>query len=85
MSRVRILTTNFTSGEISRLLLGRSDLRAYDNGALSLRNLLIHPTGGITRRPGMAYSATARGPGRLVAFEFSIEQTDLAPPDRTRC
>jgi hypothetical protein len=77
MSRVRILTTNFTSGEISRLLLGRGDLRAYDNGALSLRNLLIHPTGGITRRPGMAYSANARGPGRLVAFEFSIEQTYL--------
>jgi hypothetical protein len=77
MSRVRLLTTNFTSGEISRLLLGRGDLRAYDNGALTLRNLLIHPTGGITRRPGMAYSANARGPGRLVAFEFSIEQTYL--------
>ena len=29
MTRVRLLTTNFTSGEISRLLLGRGDLRAY--------------------------------------------------------
>ncbi|UEM02618.1 hypothetical protein JL101_021945 [Skermanella rosea] len=77
MTRVRILKTNFTSGEISRLLLGRGDLRAYDNGALTLRNLLIHPTGGITRRPGMAFSAAARGPGRLVAFEFSTEQTYL--------
>ncbi|EWY37490.1 hypothetical protein N825_17925 [Skermanella stibiiresistens SB22] len=77
MTRVRSHKTNFTTGEISRLLLGRGDLRAYDNGALTLRNLLIHPTGGITRRPGMAFSAAARGAGRLVAFEFSIDQTYL--------
>lgn len=77
MGRLQQVKTNFTAGEISRRLLGRADLRAYDNGALSLRNLFIHPTGGVTRRSGLAYADTARGDGRLVAFEFNTEQTYL--------
>ncbi|MBP2313372.1 hypothetical protein [Azospirillum soli] len=77
MSRVRQVKTNFTAGEIARRLLGRGDLRAYDNGALSLRNLFIHPTGGVTRRSGLAFVDEARGNGRLVAFEFNSEQTYL--------
>ena len=35
MSRVRQIKTTFTSGEVSRRLLGRGDLRAYENGALT--------------------------------------------------
>ncbi|MBB3263217.1 hypothetical protein FHW79_000813 [Azospirillum sp. OGB3] len=77
MARVRQVKTNFTAGEISRRLLGRGDLRAYDNGALALRNLFIHPTGGVTRRSGLAFVDPARGDGRLVAFEFNTEQTYL--------
>lgn len=52
MSRIRDIKTNFTAGEVSSELLGRSDLRAYENGALALRNVFIKPTGGITRRAG---------------------------------
>lgn len=77
MSRIRLVKTNFTAGEISRRLLGRGDLRAYDNGALTLRNVFIHPTGGVTRRSGLAFVDVARGAGRLVAFEFNTEQTYL--------
>ncbi len=77
MTRVNLLKTNFTAGEISPLLFGRGDLRAYDNGAAALRNVFIHPTGGVHRRPGLRYVATARGPGRLVSFEFNTEQTYL--------
>jgi hypothetical protein len=77
MTSIRSFKTNFTAGEVSRLLLGRADLRAYDKGALTLRNVLIHPTGGITRRPGLAFTALARGAGRLVAFEFNTEQNYL--------
>ncbi len=69
--------TNFTGGEISPDLLGRGDLKAYDNGARSLTNVFIDPTGGVTRRAGLAYVDTVRGPGRLVAFEFNTEQTYL--------
>ncbi|CAO3412919.1 hypothetical protein [Azospirillum doebereinerae] len=77
MGRLQQVKTNFTAGEISRRLLGRGDLRAYDNGALALRNLFIDPTGGVTRRSGLAFSGLARGDGRLVAFEFNTEQTYL--------
>lgn len=77
MSLIHTVQTNFTAGEISRLLLGRGDLRAYENGALALRNVFIHPTGGISRRAGMAFVDRARGPGRLVPFEFSADQTHL--------
>ena len=77
MSRVRQIKTTFTSGEISRRLLGRGDLAAYENGALSLRNIFIHPTGGISRRSGLAYVDTVAGKGRLIDFEFNTEQTYL--------
>ena len=77
MTRIRQVKTNFTAGEISRRLLGRRDLRAYENGALTLRNVFIHPTGGVTRRAGLAFVDTVPGPGRLVAFEFNTEQTYL--------
>ena len=77
MSRVRQIKTTFTSGEVSRRLLGRGDLRAYENGALTLRNLFIHPTGGITRRSGMYYIDTVSGAGRLIDFEFNAQQTYL--------
>lgn len=77
MTRLRQIKTNFTSGAISRRLLGRGDLRAYENGALTLQNVFIHPTGGVSRRPGLAYVADAPGAGRLISFEFNTEQTYL--------
>lgn len=77
MTRIRQVKTNFTSGEVTPHLLGRSDLRAYDNGALKLRNVYIYPTGGITRRSGLAYIDTIAGDGRLISFEFNTQQTYL--------
>lgn len=77
MARLTTHKTSFTAGEISPRLLGRGDLRAYENGAAKLRNVFIHPTGGISRRKGLGYVDTARGDGRLVAFEFNTEQVYL--------
>ncbi|MCB1563479.1 MAG: hypothetical protein KDJ75_07890 [Alphaproteobacteria bacterium] len=77
MTRIREIKTTFTAGEVSRALLGRGDLRAYENGALALRNVFIKPTGGVTRRAGLAYIDTAAGDGKLIAFEFNTEQTYL--------
>lgn len=77
MSRVRIHKTNFTAGEVSPRLLGRSDLRSYENGAAKLRNVFIHPTGGLRRRSGLRFVDSARGPGRLISFEFNTEQVYL--------
>jgi len=77
MTRIRETKTTFTAGEVSRELLGRGDLRAYENGALALRNVFINPTGGVTRRAGLGYIDTAPGDGKLIAFEFNSEQTSL--------
>lgn len=77
MAQLREHKTSFTSGEVSSWLLGRHDLRAFQNGARKLRNVFIHPTGGVTRRPGLRFVDSVRGPGRLIAFEFNTEQVYL--------
>ncbi len=77
MTRIRELKTTFTAGEVSQELLGRGDLRAYDNGALKLRNVFINPTGGVKRRAGLGYIDQAAGNGKLIAFEFNTQQTAL--------
>ena len=77
MASIRRLKTSFAAGELSDELLGRSDLRAYENGARRLRNVFILPTGGVRRRPGLRHIALLPGPGRLAAFEFNTEQTYL--------
>ncbi len=77
MTRIREIKTTFTAGEVSQELLGRADLRAYDNGALSLQNVFINPTGVVKRRFGLGYIDTAAGEGKLIAFEFNTQQTAL--------
>lgn len=77
MTRLKAVKTSFTGGCVSPDLLGRGDLAAFENGALTLTNVLIEPTGGITRRPGTGFIATVPGPGRLIPFTFSSEQTHL--------
>jgi len=77
MSLITLAKTNFTAGELSMDMLGRGDLSAYANGAMTLRNVVIAPIGGVSRRPGTRFVDRARGPGRLVAFEFNTEQTYL--------
>lgn len=77
MTRLRRLKTSFTAGEVSPRLLGRGDLAAFENGAARLRNVFIHPTGGVTRRAGTRYVAPVAGAGRLVPFEFNTAQTYL--------
>ncbi len=77
MTRIREIKTTFTAGEVNRELLGRGDLRAYENGALTLQNVFIKPTGGVTRRAGLAYIDTLAGDGRLIAFEFNTQQKYL--------
>jgi hypothetical protein len=77
MAQSRTLKTSFTGGELAPELLGRPDLRAWANGAQRLRNVVIQPTGGVTRRPGLRHIATLPGAARLIDFEFNTEQTYL--------
>jgi hypothetical protein len=70
MTRAFISQTNFSAGELDPRMLGRTDLRSFENGAAKLRNVVVETTGGVRRRPGMAYVASAAGPGRLVDLEI---------------
>ena len=72
--------TNFTAGELSPKLDGRTDLNKYYNGCKKLQNFLTFPQGGVTRRPGTEFIASAPTPSasssvRLIPFEFNVEQT----------
>jgi len=69
--------TNFTAGEVTPRLLGRGELRAWENGATELTNVVLHPTGGVSRRPGLHFLAEMPGPARLVSFEFNTQQIYL--------
>ncbi len=77
MSVARLTKTSFASGEIGPSMLGRIDLRAYENGARRLRNVVVMPSGGVKRRPGLARIAGLPGQARLMAFEFNTEQAYL--------
>ena len=66
--------TNFTSGEISDLLDGRTDLTRYTNAAKSLTNFMVHPAGGAARRPGTKFIHEVKSSAaavRLIPFEFN--------------
>ncbi len=77
MPYVRQAKTSFTAGEIAPELLGRHDLKSYENGAARLRNVVVKSTGGVSRRPGLAFVDTVPGPARLIAFAFNTEQDYL--------
>ncbi|MFN7594577.1 MAG: hypothetical protein ACK5PU_03075, partial [bacterium] len=77
MPAIKRTKTSFTAGELAPELLGRADLRAYENGARRLRNVVIQPTGGVTRRPGLRHVVMLPGVARLLPFEFNTEQTYL--------
>lgn len=77
MPASRTIKTSFASGELAPEMLGRGELRAYENGARRLRNVVLQPTGGVTRRPGLRHVATLAGAARLVPFEHTTEQVFL--------
>lgn len=68
---------NFTAGELSPRLEGRTDVNKYFNGCKKLQNFVLHPHGGASRRPGTKYVNTVKASGnftRLIPFEFNVEQ-----------
>lgn len=79
MPKLTIAKNNFTAGEIAPDLWGRSDLQGYVNGAARLRNVLLRPAGGVSRRPGLRHVAMLTGVNavRLAAFSFNTAQTYL--------
>ena len=77
MPKVSTAKQNFTAGELSPRLYGRTDLGRYDNGATVIENFLVQPHGGLTRRPGTEYVATVKTVAdktRLISFQYNVEQ-----------
>jgi len=78
MARVAVELTNFTGGELSPRLDGRTDLTKYTSGCATLENLVVYPHGSAARRPGstfLAEVADSDNKTRLIPFEFSTTQT----------
>jgi hypothetical protein len=68
---------NFTAGEVTPKLYGRTDISKYDNGAETVENFLVQPHGGLLRRPGTRFVAEVKSSDdavRLVPFEYNVEQ-----------
>jgi len=78
MARVAVELTNFTGGELSPRLDGRTDLTKYSSACKTLENLIIYPHGAAARRPGTTFVSEVKDhskKGRLIPFEFSTTQT----------
>ena len=78
MARVAVELTNFTGGELSPRLDGRTDLSKYSSSCSTLENLVVYPHGSAARRPGSTFIAevkTSSAKTRLIPFEFSTTQT----------
>ena len=78
MPKVSTAFANFTAGEITPKLFGRTDISKYDNGAETVENFLVQPHGGLMRRPGTRFVSEVKNSSnavRLIAFEFNVEQS----------
>jgi len=77
MAKITAAKQNFTSGEITPRLSGRTDLGRYDNAAQLIENFLVQPHGGLGRRPGTKFVRevkTSSAQTRLIPFQFNVEQ-----------
>ena len=77
--RTKVLQTNFTGGEISETLAGRTELEKYYKSCAVAENVIIMPHGGLKRRPGLSRvgGSYINKYCRLESFEFSVTQRYL--------
>lgn len=71
---IRNFQSNFTAGEFSPLLEGRTDFAKYANSLYCMENFLSYPHGPATLRPGFKYLAGTKvnaTASRLIPFVFS--------------
>ncbi len=73
--RITPTQNNFSGGEWSPSLYGRSDLSKYSAACKTVKNWLVHAHGGATTRPGTYFIGELpngnHGKGRLIPFQFS--------------
>lgn len=67
-------TNNFTGGEWTPFLDGRSDLQKYESACIAMQNFRPLPWGGATYRAGLEFIGLAKFPDRpcrLIPFNYS--------------
>ena len=78
MARAAPALSSFTAGEISPRLEGRVNLEKYREGLSDLTNMVVHPHGGVTRRPGTEFLGEVKNSAnytRLIPFQFKTSDT----------
>lgn len=74
MARKNESQNNFTAGEFSPRLYGRSDISKYNNAVETLTNAYLYPHGPALKRNGFKYIAEVKDSTknvRLIPFQFS--------------
>lgn len=71
----RLMQPSFAGGEISPRLHARVDLTKYKTGAKLLKNFILHPHGGVSKRPGLRFVGEAKNFNgtRLIPFIASSD------------
>ena len=78
MARSAPSLSSFVAGEISPRLEGRTELDKYRAGLSELLNMIVHPHGGVSRRPGTEFLGEVKNSAtksRLVPFQFKTSDT----------
>ena len=68
---MRLMQPSFASGEVSPLLHARVDLARYATALAELKNMIVLPEGGVTRRPGLARLGAAAAASKLIPFVYN--------------
>ena len=72
--------TNFTAGEWSDDMAGRSDLAKFRNASRTIENFLPTPQGRLLTTPGTRFVAKARyADKKCVLYPFIFSNTDALP------
>lgn len=77
MGTIPIVKNVFNSGELSPKVYTRTDIDKHKSGCKTLLNFVPLPQGGVQRRPGFEFIASAKANNvttRLIPFQFSQTQ-----------
>ena len=79
MSTVAPVITDWSAGELSELMHGRTDLPAYHKGADTIKNFMVLSQGGVTKRGGTLGMATTYNSGadeaRIIPFIYDDSES----------
>src|SRR3546814_15406251 len=78
MPKTAIIQTDFSAGELTPRMKGRVDTSRYQKGAETIENAVVAVHGGVDRRGGFRYLATAKLGDerrvRLIRYVFNVDQ-----------